>query len=243
MLILGIDTATTSVSVALSNGAARGDGGIIGVQTLSVGPRHAETLLPAIEFLCRQCGVNLSDVTHIAVDRGPGLFTGLRVGVATARTLAYSLDVPLFAATSLEAIALDGGRRGELVAAVLDARRREVYAALYRLDAAGSLTEMVAPMVGDPADVTAKLAVAVDGPLLLVGDGIVTHHSQMASLLEMAGVIIGGQLAPSAVGLIDAVIPRLAGGPLGDEADIAYLRAPDAQITWDNRHGPAEGKV
>jgi tRNA threonylcarbamoyladenosine biosynthesis protein TsaB len=243
VLILGIDTATTSVSVALSNGRSSRDGGIIGVQTLSVGPRHAETLLPALEFLCRQCSVALADITHIVVDRGPGLFTGLRVGVATARTLAYALDVPLFAATSLEAIALDGGRPGELVASVLDARRRELYAALYRIDSGARLIQVVEPMVGVPFDVVAKIVAGVDGPVHVVGDGVVSHRAEMAALFECVAVTTGRALASTAVGLIEAILGRIEAGPTGEEAEILYLRDPDAQITWDNRHGPAEGKV
>ncbi len=242
MLILGIDTATTSVSVALSTGASRNNGGIIGVQTLSVGPRHAETLLPAIEFLCQQCSVGLTDLTHIVVDRGPGLFTGLRVGVATARTLAFAHDVPLFSATSLESVALDSGRPGELVAVILDARRREVYAGLYRIDADGSLSEVVEPLVGAPTEVAAKIAGAIDRPVLVVGDGVVAHAEQLTSLLSLDGVVVGRALAPTAVGLIKAALPRFLEVPKPDEAEILYLRAPDAQITWDNRHGPAEGK-
>jgi tRNA threonylcarbamoyladenosine biosynthesis protein TsaB len=242
-LVLGIDTASTSVSVALSNGRPARQGGIIGVQTLSVGPRHAETLLPAIEFLCRQIGVHLSTITHLVVDRGPGLFTGLRVGVATARTLAFALDLPLFGATSLEAIAHEGGRDGELVVPVLDARRSEVYSAVFRcID--GHLETILEPMVGVPSELGAAVAAAIDPyvecSLRIIGDGLLAHPEAFSMLTARPGVSFGPPLNPSAVGLIDAVLPRLAAAPIGDEGEIAYLRAPDAQITWENRHGRAE---
>ncbi len=240
MLILGIDTATTSVSVALSKGSPSSVGGIIGVQTLSVGPRHAETLLPAIEFLCGQCSVALSEITHLVVDRGPGLFTGLRVGVATARTLAFAQDAPLFGVTSLEAIAWEAARAGERIVVVLDARRSELYAAVFDRTPDG-LVEVVAPLVGTYEAVLPLLTdAAADRSIHVVGDAVSTHRSVLAPLLDRAGASSGGPLAPSAVGLIDALLARpLEGGPNGDEADILYLRAPDAQITWDNRHGPA----
>ncbi len=251
-LILGIDTATTSVSVALSTGVASDLGGIIAVNTLSFGmrdavsargvggPRHAETLLPAIEFLCRQCGVALADLTHMVVDRGPGLFTGLRVGVATARTLAFANDIPLFSSTSLEAVAVEGGRPGELVASVLDARRSEVYVGLFRMDLDGGLSTIVEPIAGKPDLVVEVLLEAIaDLPVRVVGDGVLTHPDALQRLLALPLASIGGPLAPTAVGLIEAVLPRLHLGPIGEEAEIAYLRAPDAEITWDNRHGPA----
>ena len=82
MLILGIETATERVSVAIG-----GHEGVIGLFEITKGRRHAETLVPAIEFTCRQAGIDLGEVSVVAVDVGPGLFTGMRVGLASAKAI------------------------------------------------------------------------------------------------------------------------------------------------------------
>lgn len=86
MLILAIETATESVGVALG-----GRDGVLASVTIARGRRHGETLAPAIQFACRHAGVELPDLDAVAVDIGPGLFTGMRVGIATAKALAMAL--------------------------------------------------------------------------------------------------------------------------------------------------------
>ena len=88
--------------------------------------------MPAIDELCRQAGWSVADLTGVAVDRGPGLFTGLRVGLATARAIAAARASPGVGVTSLEALAHACRRRTGLLVPVVDARRGEVYWALYR---------------------------------------------------------------------------------------------------------------
>ena len=92
MLTLGIETATERVSVALGD-----HDGVIGSIDITRGRRHAETLTPAIEFLCRQADVKIDEVAVVAVDVGPGLFTGMRVGIAAAKAIALALHIPMIA--------------------------------------------------------------------------------------------------------------------------------------------------
>ena len=127
MKILAIETATPSVGCALWD-----DGGPVASFMLVGRQRHAEVLMPAIDELCREAGWAVADLTGVAVDRGPGLFTGLRVGLATARAIAAACRVPAAGVTSLEALAHRHRRRTGLLAPVVDARRGEVYWALYR---------------------------------------------------------------------------------------------------------------
>ncbi|MGH9094232.1 MAG: tRNA (adenosine(37)-N6)-threonylcarbamoyltransferase complex dimerization subunit type 1 TsaB [Acidimicrobiales bacterium] len=126
MIVLAIDTATPQVGVAL-----RGDDGPIGSFHASQGRRHGEVLAPAIQELCCHTGVALADVGLVAVDVGPGLFTGLRVGLATAKALAAALSLPALGITSPEVLARPHRRAGAAVAAVVDVRRGEVAWALY----------------------------------------------------------------------------------------------------------------
>ena len=95
MLIVGIDTATMQVSVAVG-----GHEGVLAATQSSRGRQHAEVLTPAIEFACKQARIELSEISVVAVDLGPGLFTGLRVGVAAAKAMAYALDVPMIGVPS-----------------------------------------------------------------------------------------------------------------------------------------------
>jgi tRNA threonylcarbamoyladenosine biosynthesis protein TsaB len=225
-VVLGIETATTSVGVAVVE-----LGGPLRAR-IDIGPsrRHAETIAPSIEFLLAQVGCALTDVACVAVDIGPGLFTGLRVGIAAAAGLAYAIGCPAFGVTSTTTVATavaNQVRPGERVAVVLDARRRELYAAVPGL---------LEPFVGTPANVAKQLS-EIDEPLFLVGEGI--HLLGVDSLpltvrrgtalppdpLVVAGLGAAGFAAGQAVGP-EALVPL-------------YLRAPDAQITWDTRFGAA----
>ena len=90
MLILGIETATERVSVSVG-----GHEGVIGLFEVTKGRRHAETLVPAIDFVCKRAGIELSEISVVAVDVGPGLFTGMRVGLSAAKAIAQALSVPM----------------------------------------------------------------------------------------------------------------------------------------------------
>ncbi len=127
MLILGIETATAQVGCAIG-----GHEGVLAEFHSARGRRHVETLAPAIEFVCRQARVELSEISAVAVDIGPGLFSGLRVGVATAKAMAQALRVPTVGVSSLDLLAFPMRYSSRLIAAVIDARRGEVFYAFYR---------------------------------------------------------------------------------------------------------------
>ena len=122
MLILGIETATQQVSVAIG-----GHEGVLGQIEVARGRRHAEILTPAIEFLCRQTDVEISEFGAIAVDVGPGLFTGMRVGLAAAKAMAQALRVPMIGISSLDLLAFPLRYADRTIAAVIDARKGEVF--------------------------------------------------------------------------------------------------------------------
>jgi tRNA threonylcarbamoyladenosine biosynthesis protein TsaB len=231
--MLAIETASPDVSVALHD-----DERVIGSIGLSIGSRHAEAVLPAVEHLLGQTQRDLSDVTHLAVDRGPGLFTGLRVGLSTARSLAFSLGSPLLAVSSLEALAFARGRTGETVISVLDARRREVYVGAYECTDAG-LRCVVEPFVSTPALALERLQAERQagkvGEVVLVGDGCQRGDGVLATF---GFVTASHRPDASAVASLAAVQLQL-NNAVVEPFELLYLRAPDAEITWDNRHGPA----
>jgi tRNA threonylcarbamoyladenosine biosynthesis protein TsaB len=224
-MLLGIETAAGLVGVALADA----DGPLAGVWLRS-DRRHAETLAPAVEHVLSQARVTLADVEAIAVDVGPGLFTGLRVGVATAQGLAEGLGVGVVQVTSVDVLATEayeGGWDGP-VAAVVDARRGEVFAARY----AGPQPATGEPSRYTPASLAGKLA-GEPGPLL-VGTG--AHR--YAGVFEGQGLRIAAIREPSPRVLVSIAAGRLGAG----EAPVrpgavrpVYLREADARINWVQR--------
>lgn len=159
-MLLAFDTATQLVSVALH------DGERVVVERSSDQPmKHGEHLAPLIARSLEEAGIVRQDLTAIAVGVGPGPFTGLRVGVVTARTLGFVLDVPVYGVCSLDAVALEvvatGATPGSFLVAT-DARRKEVYLASYDSDG----RRLEGPVVTKPADVATEAPVAGAGPEL-----------------------------------------------------------------------------
>lgn len=225
--ILAITTSTPQVGVALG-----GSDGAMASLHVHQGRRHGELVAPAIESLTRLAGIGLDRVEAVAVDVGPGLFTGLRVGVATAKALASALGVPIVACSSLDVLAAPHANSGRAVAAVVDARRGEVFWALYRGGMA--VTE---PAVASPADLAGALAAAAAGggggpAVLATGDGASRYRDELGAGVEVAGA---GWDHPNA-----AVLAGMAAGrpptPLGQLAPM-YLRGADVRVGWAVRHG------
>ncbi len=125
--VLGIETATSQGGVAVAAG-----GEVLGELQVRNPRSHSERLLPALETLLGAAGLEPASLAAIAVSIGPGSFTGLRIGVAAAKGLAFSLDIPLYGLSPLEVLAANAGPAAATVCPVIDARRGEVFTALYR---------------------------------------------------------------------------------------------------------------
>jgi tRNA threonylcarbamoyladenosine biosynthesis protein TsaB len=242
--LLALESATDLVGAAL----LRPDGGVAERSHLG-GRAHAERLAPAIEEVCALSGCTLADVDALAVDVGPGLFTGLRVGVATAKALGQALGLGIVGVSSLDILAAGaraaaGPVRSARVVAVVDARRGEVFAAAYTF---GTGTGDVDP--GDvrddrsealtPDELAAWLGtLAADGPVLVVGDGVVRYRELIAPLTGVDADLAGDVSAPSPAVLARLAARRLDAGvvsmPAGDLVP-DYRRHADARINWEER--------
>jgi tRNA threonylcarbamoyladenosine biosynthesis protein TsaB len=130
ILLLNIETTTKNCSVSLSK-----DGKLIAIKELNDGKySHAENLHPFIEDILNEVSCNFSDLNAVAVSRGPGSYTGLRIGVSAAKGLCFALDIPLIATDTLEALAKTVIEKEGVIIPVLDARRMEVYQAVFSYD-------------------------------------------------------------------------------------------------------------
>jgi tRNA threonylcarbamoyladenosine biosynthesis protein TsaB len=227
MLILGIETATERVSVAIG-----GHEGVIGLFEVTRGRRHAETLVPAIEFVCRQSDIELEEISVVAVDVGPGLFTGMRVGLAAGKAIAHALRVPMIGISSLDLLAFPCRHSDRVVVPVIDARRGEVFYAMYR-QVPGGTQRVAEPAVGDVGDLVADL-LARSQDVLLVGDGALRYRDE---ILEDFHAEFDGDAHPSAAPLVQLAHARALREDWVNpwEVEPIYLRAPDAQINWATR--------
>lgn len=233
MLTLGIETATERVSVALGD-----HDGVLGSIEITRGRRHAETLTPAIEFLCRQADVKIDEVAVVAIDVGPGLFTGMRVGVAAAKAIALALHIPMVAMSSLDLLAYPLRRTDQLIASVIDARKGEVFYAFYR-QSPGGIQRVLEPTVGSIDDLVADLY-ARGQNTVCVGDGALRYREEIIAghHVEIAEQFFA---YPSAVPLVQLAHARaLREEWVEPEAiEVLYLRQPDAEINWSTRNSGA----
>jgi tRNA threonylcarbamoyladenosine biosynthesis protein TsaB len=229
MIILGIDTATQQVGCALG-----GVEGVLASFHSARDRRHAETLTPAIEFVCKQARVDIHEVSVVAVDRGPGLFTGLRVGIATAKAIASALRVPMIGLSSLDLLAFPLRHADRLIVPVIDARRGEVFTAMYR-QVPGGLQRVEPYRLTSPEDLASELQ-ARNEQCLVVGDGALRYRALFDDVRH-ADVGELGFAHPSASALVELAQPKALREEFVQpwELEPMYLRKSDAEINWDVR--------
>lgn len=205
MLLLAFDTATPAVTVGLADG-----GTVLAEHTTVDARRHGELLAPGVSHVLTHARVSRADLGGVAVGVGPGPFTGLRVGLVTAKALGAALDIPVYGVCSLDVVAAESGLEGECLVAT-DARRREVYWARYRAVAL-DVQRVEGPHVSPPADVRWQ------GPS--VGGGAALYPEHFPDAREPA--------FPSGASMARLVAHRLAGGGELLDPIPLYLRRPDA---------------
>lgn len=226
-VILAMDTATPCSSVALTAGTRRG-GEVIASLSLTGKVTHSRRLLAAVDWIMQESGVDWSAIRGIGVSLGPGSFTGLRIGMATAKGLAAAAGTVMLGVSTLHSLAAKCVTE-TLICSILDARKKEVYAAFYRQSKEG----LVEPL-GDPAVLSpSKLGAAIKEPVVLVGDGARLYGEELCALIGEKALI-----APAALHEPTAVSLGLLAGELfekGQYLDLAdgvpmYVRSSDAEL-------------
>ena len=211
MLLLAFDTATPAVTAAIGEGAPDGAFTLRAAASSVDARRHGELLSPTLQRLTEEAGITLADLDAVAVGIGPGPYTGLRVGLATAHALADALGIPCHGVTTLDALAF-ATERTEPFLAMTDARRKEVFWARYD----DRLTRVGEVQVARPAELDT-------GGLPLVGDG-----ARMYADVFGAGADAPEPLHPDAAAMAELALLRLSQGAELPDPNPLYLRRPDA---------------
>jgi len=234
VILLAIDTATESVSVALHDGED-----VTAFSEIRSDRQHAEALTPMIGHVCEQARIDVRDVGAIAVDVGPGLFTGMRVGIATAKALSRVLRVPTVGVGSLELLAHPMRDDDRLVASVMDARKGELFYRFFRFDDSSSPARPVSEARCASVDEleTDLRERGVDA--VCVGDGARLHLERL-STVPRCTVAAASMAHPSAASVVEIARRRANREQWVEPGALAaeYLRLPDAQINWSTRESP-----
>lgn len=247
MIVLGVDTATSLVSVAIVDGAK-----VLASSDSLAERRHAEDLTPMLDFVVRRAGVEFADIDAIAVDVGPGQFTGMRVGIAAAQALAHVLAVPLVGVDGLDALVAavppSVGASHEIVVPTIDARRGEVAWAIHRRRENERDVRVDPPTIGTMEDLLVAIRERAQS-CLFIGGYALDHQSEIRDAL-------GPRSWEISFGETNAAHPHARHVALlaherllrhEHEATVAshpprasalYLREADAEINWPTRNRP-----
>ena len=223
MLILGIESAAKVAGAALYE-----NGRIIAEQMVNGALTHSETLMPMIEAVFKAAGRKPEDLDYIALTSGPGSFTGLRIGAATAKGMALGLRIPLIPVNTLESMAFAAGFHNMLCVPIMDARRGQVYGGVYEN---GQI--VLEPQAISPADLAAEL-VKLDRPCLFMGDAADLYREQFAAALQENYHLAPAHLKDLRAASVAALAAEMLAngqtqGISGHELEIDYLRKPQAE--------------
>ena len=224
MLLLAFETSAKSASVALFEGQQ-----LLGEQYQNTGLTHSQTLLVMAQELLAQCGIAPGEIDAVAVANGPGSFTGVRIGVAAAKGFAWGKEIPLYGVSTLEAMALGLGLYQGYVCPVMDARRSQVYNALYYVNQ-GRLETIAPDRAISLADLKNELK-TLQEPIFLVGDGSILCYNTL--LEEVNNLILPAEhrMHQRAVGVGLAALAQIRQGNPGNAETLApnYLRLSQAE--------------
>ncbi|WP_160724918.1 tRNA (adenosine(37)-N6)-threonylcarbamoyltransferase complex dimerization subunit type 1 TsaB [Bacillus sp. USDA818B3_A] len=181
MTTLAIDTSNYVLGVALLE-----ENQVLGEYITNLKKNHSVRIMPAIETLMKDCGKVPADLTKIVVAKGPGSYTGVRIGVTIAKTLAWTLNIPLVGVSSLEILAAMGRYFDGYIAPIFDARRGQVYTSLYQYQN-GKLTAIKKDQLTMLADWVVELQ-ALDKPVLFVGNDLPIHQAKIEEVLNQKAI-------------------------------------------------------
>ena len=224
MLILAFETTAKAGSVALLE-----DNKLLAESYQNTGLTHSQTLMVMAEDMLKAAGKSMADVTAVAVAEGPGSFTGVRIGVAAAKGLAWGGEIPCYGVSTLESMALTLGTYRGYICPVMDARRNQVYNALFYADR-GTLERVREDRAISLEDLKTELE-QLEGPIFLVGDGSSLTHKTLSGQIPELVLPPEHRMHQRASGVALAAAKKIAAGDPGDAASMTpnYLRLSQAE--------------
>lgn len=234
--ILVLETSSRLGSVALATNAK-----VVDTRQLTGQMRHAGELLPTIHEMLAAANWSAASLTDVYVSIGPGSFTGLRIAVTVARTLAWTQGLRIVAVPTLDAIARNALRADpapENIAVILDAKRSQVYAGAFRRNHDGTLMRTADAQLTDPATFLARGT----EPLAVLGEGIAYHRAAVDA--SGARVLDEALWIPDPRAVYQVGRAQAAEGEFTDRAELMplYIRRPEAEEKWEKLHGPGGRK-
>jgi len=236
MKILALETATPLGGVALIE-----DEKLLAEYRVDMTMSHAERLMTLVDRALKDCGWVFADLEALAVSIGPGSFTGLRVAVSTVKGLATGRPIPVAAVPTLEALAWNAAAGRQLICPMIDAKKQEVYAALFSNQGAGGLKRLTEDEVISPDSLADRLIERFGEPVVFLGDGAVQYREILTRRLADRAVFAPGPLGsprPSMVAWLG--LQRLNRGEAADVRTLvpAYVRRSDAEVNWEKGVAP-----
>ena len=216
MKLLAIDSSGLVAAAALLDGDI-----LVGESLIHNKKTHSQTLLPMIHDMLRMAEVDIKEVETIAAAAGPGSFTGLRIGAATAKGLAQALDIPIAAVPTLEALAYNMAGADALVCPAMDARRNQTYYGIYYVH--GEVPVVVQEQTAAPVEDMVRQINQLGKPIIFCGDGVPVFRSQL-----IQSVMVPSQRASSVAALGKIFLEKGMAVPAGEFAPI-YLRMSQAE--------------
>ncbi len=236
MKILGLDSALEKSSVALADG-----GRVLGETSASMPREQLTWLIPAASDLLERLGIGFCDLEGIAVTSGPGSFTGLRLGLSTARTLAQVLSIPIAGFRTLDVIAQNAKGAAPLICPVIDARKGEIFCALFSYSGK-VLEKRTEDLALKPEDLLKKLSSWIrEGPVAILGNAL-QRYGEIIREGTLPGTVFPGEETwyprASVLALMGEELISSGRGIPALELDAWYLRRPEAVVTWEKKHEP-----
>jgi len=228
MYILGIETSTKTGSVAVVS-----EEGVIAQYSLNIEITHSERLMATVDRVLKDTGLAIADMGGFSVSIGPGSFTGLRIGISTVKGLALATDKPVAAVPTLQALAWNLPIAAHPVCPLLDARKNEVYTAVYRYDEAALV--LLRPETAMPVG---KLADEIIGKTIFTGEGSHIYRREIEALFGARALFAPlSATLPSAAAVAEIGLAMIKGGYRANPDALipTYIRRPEAEVAWEKR--------
>ncbi len=238
MYVLGVESATPVAGVAVLHRDK-----ILAERLINNRKTHSGHLLPMIRSVIEEAGIGPADIKGIAVSSGPGSFTGLRIGMSTAKTLAQVWGVPVVGVSTLDALAYPLAGLANLVCPVLNARKNEVYTSVYE-GSGGIINNLTGPLALKPEDLAALLSRWGDRTVTFLGDGVFEYRDRLTDLLgERASFAPGMMFLPRGAAVAGMGWIKLESGEGLDPLSLLpdYVRLSEAEIKWQQRQQTMSG--